>query len=428
MPDPETIGDESSSRDEKDTTLVETICTGLERVDLDAHLTCLALSYTFFDLQRTPFGQHIQAIQSMDFSLYEKARMRPHDVAVAGIRLALHWPSGQARQNFEQWCALELRRQPLSHLDTVATDPRLLIGVIAGAIQVVSCHSYKKDLWAIAESFCETPNVRPWQYVLACWARRLLAEGDEYLPVSGDLSRYLTRLKSDLSSRDRAIAMWVIFHHNLFMPNVSEMEFAKLEQLAQDLRQVSHRNESLLDPTETLEMTFIYDALQGEPISVSHYQRPVQAVLNVIEAFDRAAIRLEKERRKDKQSYTIEDEYDVQDLFYTMLLPELPDLEPEDPTNKDAGSSKKIDFISRRGRIGIEIKQVGNLGEARKIADALKIDIESYHIHPACQTLISFVYDPQRCITNAPILERDLSGSRIFNGRPMEVITRIRPH
>lgn len=411
-----------------DTTLTDVITQGIERADLDAHLACLALTYTFSDLSRTPFAASIGRIKSIDCQHLDDPRLRPHDVAVAGVRIALDWEAGQARDNFAILCEREIRRKPVGALETLATDPRLLVGVCAGSSKTEGCRQFKKQLWNLAEDYRNATSVRPWQYVLACWAHRLLAESNDYHRVSEDLSRYLVRLKGQLSRNDRSIAMWAISQRNILIPNVAETDLADMEMLYRDLRQVIRRDERLLDSAETLEMAFVYDAMANGQSLHDNSRRPVQSVVDVIEVFDRAAISLGKERRKDKHPYVIVDEYDVQDLFYAMLLPSLPDLEREEPTGKNAGSSKRIDFVSRQGRVAIELKYIEKADQAPKIADDLKKDIESYHIHPYCHTLVCFVYDPDRQITNAPIIERDLTGSRIFDGKPMEVITRIRPH
>jgi hypothetical protein len=398
---------------------------GIQGGDLDAHLACLVLTYVFHELSRTPFVAEINSLREKQFEP-KKGRLRPHDAAVLGVRLSLSWSEAEYKREFPEICALELRRQPLPPLETIQTDPRLLIGIAAGAGAIEGYHEYRQELWKIADAFREREGVSPWVYVLACWAQRLLADSSDYAEVAGDLARYLIRRDAGFSVRDRAATLWVITNHDVFMPGIGQDEFERLEDLREDLERVVDAGEAAGSLTGALGSAFLYAAL-GSGRKESRRRRAVQATLDVIEVFDQVARRLAHARRKGKNPYIVEDEYDVQDLFYAMLLPALPDLEPEDPTIKHAGSSKKIDFVSRQGRIGVEIKYVRSEQTDKDIEKDLKVDIESYHIHPACKTLIIFIYDPRHRILEPRILERDLSGSRSFDGRAVELITRIRP-
>ena len=56
----------------------------------------------------------------------------------------------------------------------------------------------------------------------------------------------------------------------------------------------------------------------------------------------------------------------------------------------------------------------------KKIGDELIIDMERYSVHPNCEKLYCFVYDPQEFIKNPIGLENDLSG--IKDGLDVKVI------
>jgi hypothetical protein len=398
---------------------------GIQGGDLNAHLACLALTYTFHDLGRTPFAAEINKLREKHFEI-GKRRLRPHDAAVLGVRLSLGWSEAEHKTAFPEICALELRRQPLPPLETAHTDPRLLAGIAAGVGVAESCDEYRQELWKIADAFRERNDVSPWIYVLACWTQRLLANGGDYTQVAKDFTRYLIRRSTGFSARDCAATLWAVTNYDVFMPGIGGDEFEHLEELREDLETVVDTGKAAIGLTGALDSAFLYAAL-GSSSRGTRRRHAVQATLDVIEVFDQASRRLAYNRRKDKTPYTVEDEYDVQDLFYAMLLPALPDLEPEDTTIKHAGSFKEIDFVSRQGRIAIEIKHIGDEKEAKKVARQLKEDIESYHIHPACKTLINFIYDPEHHIREPRILERDLSGSRSFDGKTIELITRVRP-
>ena len=60
------------------------------------------------------------------------------------------------------------------------------------------------------------------------------------------------------------------------------------------------------------------------------------------------------------------------------------------------------------------------------ISDELKVDFESYHVHPNCKTLICFVYDPNGYIFEPDIVSQELSGTRVKNKKRFEVKLFIR--
>jgi hypothetical protein len=49
-----------------------------------------------------------------------------------------------------------------------------------------------------------------------------------------------------------------------------------------------------------------------------------------------------------------------------------------------------------------------NLGQ-REVIEELTVDKAQYRTHPDCETLVCFVYDPEKRLTNPSALESDLS-------------------
>ena len=121
------------------------------------------------------------------------------------------------------------------------------------------------------------------------------------------------------------------------------------------------------------------------------------------------------------------DEYDVQDLMYVALKPQLPDLVKEEPTSRDAGRSKHIDLVSSAAPLCVEEEMAHSMGQARDLGDELRIDIESFYVHAACDTLAIFIWDPQQFIQDARKFELDISGPRVIKGRSVRVEARVRP-
>lgn len=152
----------------------------------------------------------------------------------------------------------------------------------------------------------------------------------------------------------------------------------------------------------------------------------LEVVLRTFDAFPELARRL-RERKHGRPAVRVENEYDVQDLVYVALKAHLPDLTDEEWTPKHAGGAKRIDVVSVTARVCIEAKMPPDAKHAREVADELRIDIESYHVHPACDTLALLVYDPNAYIADARRVEEELSGPRDIKGRRVEVIVRIRP-
>jgi hypothetical protein len=131
-------------------------------------------------------------------------------------------------------------------------------------------------------------------------------------------------------------------------------------------------------------------------------------------------------RKHNRSSYLLENEYDVQDLLFVCLKSVFEDIRIEDWTVKHATKSKRIDIVIPSINVVIEVKNVRNSQHGAEISDELKIDIESYHVHPNCKTLIFFVYDPNGYIQDPKVLVNELSGSRVKNQSQFEVKIFIR--
>jgi REase_DpnII-MboI len=118
------------------------------------------------------------------------------------------------------------------------------------------------------------------------------------------------------------------------------------------------------------------------------------------------------DRGNGRPGLEVINEYDVQDLAETALRALFTDVVREDPAPKNAGSSKRIDLTIPSASIVIECKYVRDARHATKIADELKIDFESYHEHPACQSLFVYIYDPCNYISDPVAFAESLHGLR----------------
>lgn len=121
-------------------------------------------------------------------------------------------------------------------------------------------------------------------------------------------------------------------------------------------------------------------------------------------------VRQLRARREGRPTLDVNDEYDVQDLFHSLLWLFFSDIRPEEVTPSYAGSSSRIDFLLKTEKMAIEIKMTrsGKGNEANRIGEELMIDIDRYKEHPDCKTLVCFVYDPEGRIGNPDGITADL--------------------
>ena len=131
-------------------------------------------------------------------------------------------------------------------------------------------------------------------------------------------------------------------------------------------------------------------------------------------------------RKHGRPSYQLLNEYDTQDLLYVVIRSVFEDAQVEEWTPKHAGKSKRIDIVVPSIKTAIEIKHIRDLDHARNVADELKVDIESYHAHPSCETFLALVYDPNKHIVDPAAITKDMSGRRTKSDHSFDVMVLIR--
>ena len=114
-------------------------------------------------------------------------------------------------------------------------------------------------------------------------------------------------------------------------------------------------------------------------------------------------------RREYRATLEVEDEYDVQDLFYTLLRLEFDDIVTEDWLPSYTDCANRTSFLLKQEKIAIIVKKTRPGLGAREVADQLTIDFQRYSTHPDCTTLFCFVYDPEGRIGNPRGLEAELT-------------------
>ena len=155
----------------------------------------------------------------------------------------------------------------------------------------------------------------------------------------------------------------------------------------------------------------IREDLEGDGLKVGAGIEPMDAITRICGRFHLVAGQL-RQRRDDRVTIEIADEYDVQDLMHALLCLYFEDIRPEEWTPSYAGSSSRMDFLLKQERVVVETKKTRPGLNARKVGEELIIDINRYQSHPSCDTLVCFVYDPEGHVTNPRGVENDLRRSR----------------
>ncbi|MCB9948146.1 MAG: hypothetical protein H6842_09995 [Rhodospirillaceae bacterium] len=115
-----------------------------------------------------------------------------------------------------------------------------------------------------------------------------------------------------------------------------------------------------------------------------------------------------QQRHDERDTLSIEDEYDVQDLLHAILRLHFDDVRAEEWAPSYAGGSSRIDFLLKAEQIVVEVKKTRESMKTKNLGEQLIIDIARYEVHPDCKTLVCFVYDPEGRIGNPVGIERDL--------------------
>jgi len=136
----------------------------------------------------------------------------------------------------------------------------------------------------------------------------------------------------------------------------------------------------------------------------------IDKIRKICSRFHIVAKQLGNYRYKNRNTITITDEYDVQDLLHALLKIFFDDIRPEEYTPSYAGGSSRIDFLIKSEKIAIETKKTRKGLKRKEIADQLIIDIDRYKAaHPDCEILFCFVYDPENLIQNPIGFEKDIN-------------------
>lgn len=168
--------------------------------------------------------------------------------------------------------------------------------------------------------------------------------------------------------------------------------------------------EAIIDDIE--EGTFILK----EENEITYKLRILEYILKNFHAVARQL----KDRRENRATLEIKDEYDVQDLLRSLLHIYFEDIRPEEYTPSYAGGSSRMDFLIKDISTVIETKMTRSNLKDKELGEELIIDMKKYSKHQDCKKLYCFIYDPQEYIKNPKALEMDLTEN--FEGIQIKTI------
>lgn len=128
---------------------------------------------------------------------------------------------------------------------------------------------------------------------------------------------------------------------------------------------------------------------------------------NIFNKFARVARQL-RTRHDNRETLTIKDEYDVQDLLHALLVLHFDDVRDEEWTPSYAGGCERMDFLLKDLQTVIEVKKTRSSMSKKELGEELIVDIEKYKAHPDCKQLYCFVYDPDGYLGNSIGIKNDL--------------------
>ena len=170
-----------------------------------------------------------------------------------------------------------------------------------------------------------------------------------------------------------------------------------------------------VESIESVEVQLItlIDLLENDYIQLSNGEtkNKSQQELNLLfERFFKVARQL-RNRHDNRDTISISDEYDVQDLLHALLLIFFDDVRPEEWTPTYAGGALRMDFLLKEIDTVIEVKKTRPSMSSKDLGEQLIIDIEKYQTHPNCKQLCCFVYDPEGILGNPIGIKNDLESA-----------------
>lgn len=119
-------------------------------------------------------------------------------------------------------------------------------------------------------------------------------------------------------------------------------------------------------------------------------------------------LRLRKEYRPTLE---INDEYDLQDLFYALLRLQFDEVGTEDWSPPYANGARRTSYLLDWDKTVVVVKQTRSGLSSKDLAEQVAADKAHYSARPNGATLLCFIYDPEGRVGNPRGLEADLTST-----------------
>lgn len=113
-------------------------------------------------------------------------------------------------------------------------------------------------------------------------------------------------------------------------------------------------------------------------------------------------------RHDKRETLKITDEYDVQDLLHALLKVFHFEIYPEEWNPSYMGKSTRVDLMLKTQKIVIEVKKMSESLGKDALRKQLIEDSHHYNQNKECNTLVCFIYDPDRRLKDPEIFKADI--------------------
>jgi len=152
----------------------------------------------------------------------------------------------------------------------------------------------------------------------------------------------------------------------------------------------------------------LFESSSGEIVVDEDEEMKFNGIETIANRFHAVTMQL-RQRYDSRPTIDVNDEYDVQDLFHSLLKLFFNDVRAEEWNPSYAGGSSRSDFLLPEISTVVEIKKTRQSMSTKQLGEQLIVDIAKYKKHPQCSRLICFVYDPEGRAYNPRGIENDLS-------------------
>jgi hypothetical protein len=177
------------------------------------------------------------------------------------------------------------------------------------------------------------------------------------------------------------------------------------EEIQEDHQAIVYQLERLKAFYDKIDLQHVARGVQPKALVMG--RDDLDKLLHLLHRFHKVAQKL-RERHDGRATLAIRDEYDVQDLLFSLLQIDFEDVRKEEYSPSLAGANSRIDFVLKLPGILIETKMSSDQLTDKKMGAELLVDIGRYKEYPDARQLVIFIYDKGDHISNKKGLIRDL--------------------